>query len=145
MHCVKDTPVYVLLYKEITPTEKQSITECLQKYIPLGKCILTIHSTEFEQRALLKLFHLNSKRLAPDFYPAKEKDADRKLGLKTTFVLPLGAISMLDMGKLTENVGCEVCGNTTKISRCRQCLSVSYCGTGELRSVRSCSFLTDKK
>jgi len=83
-----------------------------------------IKATEQEQTLLLKLLTLNAKHLSPSYKPKRDRSES---SFKLSFLLPLGPLTQLDIGKLNSDFGCIVCGNKT-VSRCSQCLSVSYCG-----------------
>ncbi|KAF8159209.1 hypothetical protein B0H34DRAFT_655410 [Crassisporium funariophilum] len=116
-----DTPLFLILYKELRPTANSPPLLNMLASITEGEGVVSVKTTDLERSTMLKLFHMNSRRLA-----SREDKAPRKLGLRTSFTLPLGPLSMYDRGKLTNNSGCEVCGKTD-ISRCVQCLSVAYC------------------
>jgi len=92
----------------------------------IGIEVVSVQTTELERLGMLKLFRINSKRLPTDYNPGQ---ATLRPGMKISFTLPLGPIGMRDMGKLTNDSGCVLCGKT-KVSRCVQCLAVSYCGKG---------------
>ncbi|KAF9262697.1 hypothetical protein L218DRAFT_929193 [Marasmius fiardii PR-910] len=83
-----------------------------------------IISTPEEQNLLLTILQVNSKRLAVDYAPVvrpTEKD------FMLSFLLPLGPLSQLDIGRLANYSGCAVCGRKT-VSKCSGCLSAEYCG-----------------
>lgn len=127
VHKVNDkTPLFLLVYKEVYSTPDYPLMDALCD-LNDGDSLYTVQSTELERRTMLRLFHLNSKRLSSGYTIPKHDT--RKFGFRTSFVLPLGPLSMLERGKLTNNIGCEVCGNIN-ISRCNQCLSVAYCSKG---------------
>jgi len=129
---VKDTPVYLVTFKELIPDETNSIEGALDNIIPGASFnLVTIQTTEYERISMLKLFGLNAKRLSADFRPEESK-VTRKLGLKMSFLLPLGPLNQKELGRLTNNTGCEICGKKN-VSRCVQCLSVAYCGSGGSR------------
>jgi hypothetical protein len=139
VHEIKETPLFVVLYKDVYAKPNQSIVEQVQTLLEaditddsdtLG--VSRAWTTELERLTILKLLHLNRRRLSSDYHPT-DKKIESKYGLKASFALPLGPLSLRDIGKLTTNLGCEVCGNTN-ISRCVQCRSVAYCGTGKPHS-----------
>ena len=84
---------------------------------------VTVHITDLERRALLRLFGRNAKKLHEKYHTTEESSYDK------SFVLPLCPLNMQTLGKLTVNTGCEVCGKKD-VSRCLQCLSVVYCSKG---------------
>lgn len=83
---------------------------------------MNLKEDSFERSTMLRLFRLNSKMLSSEGYTLGEEET-REFGFRASFVLPLGPLSMLDQRKLTNNPGCEVCGNVN-INRCNQCLSI---------------------
>ncbi|KIM39522.1 hypothetical protein M413DRAFT_415454 [Hebeloma cylindrosporum] len=135
VHEIKEAPLFIVLYKEVHAKPNQPITEQVQTLREADTTddsdtilVSRAWTTELERLTILKLLRLNSKRLSSDYHPI-DKKVESKYGLKVSFALPLGPLSLRNIGKLTTNLGCEVCGDTTSISRCVQCLSVAYCGT----------------
>lgn len=75
---------------------------------------------------LLKLLERNAERTNQR---GKGSDNDTSL-FEASYLLPLGCISMDDIGSLIKDAGCVVCGDMT-INMCSSCISVYYCGIGE--------------
>ncbi|KAG6891133.1 hypothetical protein C0992_010428 [Termitomyces sp. T32_za158] len=125
-----DIPVLSILYKVVHSPSGVELSDHLGGVVFRGlPGIVAVSTTQLERKYLLKLFAMNSKRLSTNYKPRRQKDeAEHRL----TFVLPLGPLSMRDLGKLNNTPGCELCGKKMK-SRCTQCLSVSYCGKGACR------------
>ncbi|KAF8159212.1 hypothetical protein B0H34DRAFT_702485 [Crassisporium funariophilum] len=121
-----DVPLFLFIYKELHATETHTLKD-LQEVFRAGGDFVTLKTSDFERRALLKLFEANAKRLHPRHQAINDEGQARLLGFKSSFVLPLCPINMRDLGKLTHNPGCDVCGKKN-IRRCVQCLSASYCG-----------------
>ncbi|KAH9479129.1 hypothetical protein JR316_0007708 [Psilocybe cubensis] len=112
IRCIKDTPVYILVYKEVIPQKGQTLYDALESVIGTSnRLLINVQTTDFERQSMLKLFRMNAKRLSPNFHAIDEKKA-QKMGLKTSFVLPLGPLNMKDTGKFSNVTGCEVCGKT---------------------------------
>ena len=88
-------------------------------------------ATLLEQKLLLKTLEGNKKRLAPEYRPRLLQYED---DFEISFLLPIGPLSYHDVGKLNLNTGCAVCGRDI-VSRCSQCQSISYCGTGASFSI----------
>lgn len=86
--------------------------------------LASITSTIIEQKMLLKLLRSNSKRISPSYKPPR-RPCEKKHRL--SFIIPPMPILMRDLGTLTNDTGCIICGEPTS-SRCAQCQSVSYCG-----------------
>ncbi|KAL1741784.1 hypothetical protein HDZ31DRAFT_66589 [Schizophyllum fasciatum] len=86
--------------------------------------VVRIKCTTQEQALLRKLLFVNSERVSPDFKPKLEPYEAK---FKTSFILPVRPLSQVDIGKLTSDTGCAVCGKKTT-SRCTGCLSIAYCG-----------------
>jgi hypothetical protein len=140
VHEIKGAPLFTLLYKDVYTKPNRPIVDQVQTLLEADTAsasdtfrVSAAWTTELERLSIIKLLRLNSKRLALDYHPL-DKKIESKYGLKASFALPLGPLSLRDIGKLTTNLGCEVCGKTN-ISRCVQCLSVSYCGTSKSLSV----------
>ncbi|KAF9004444.1 hypothetical protein BDZ89DRAFT_1080551, partial [Hymenopellis radicata] len=83
-----------------------------------------INATVEEQALFRKLLAENARRVSVSFNPKKES---YEKTFRPSFVVPIGPINQIDIGRLTYNTGCEICGNKTT-SRCSQCQSASYCG-----------------
>ncbi|PPR06757.1 hypothetical protein CVT24_013065 [Panaeolus cyanescens] len=107
------TPMFVVNYKH---EEKQSGDALAPTpgYTP-------VVISDLERRLLLALWDMNRARLDSAF------QAKAKSGYKASIVLPLGSIGMKELGELTGDTGCAVCGKRS-YSRCIQCQSVTYCG-----------------
>ncbi|KDQ21035.1 hypothetical protein BOTBODRAFT_142402 [Botryobasidium botryosum FD-172 SS1] len=70
---------------------------------------------------MVKLLELNSTHLPEPKQGPKENEP------MSSFLLPIGPLTMKDIGSLTKDVGCIVCGRTV-VSKCSSCQTVSYCG-----------------
>lgn len=71
----------------------------------------------------LKVLELNATRTDTSNQESLES------GWKSSYILPLGPISMIDIGSLSKNSGCVVCGKKAT-NVCAGCKYVSYCGKG---------------
>ncbi|KAF4611248.1 hypothetical protein D9613_007243 [Agrocybe pediades] len=107
---VKDTPVFLVAFKEVDGKGAGSMREELEKLIPeareSGHKIGTLRTTEYERLSMLKLLGMNAKRLSVDLHP-DEVSVAKMLGLKLSFLLPLAPLSLKDLGRLATNSGCE--------------------------------------
>ena len=83
-----------------------------------------------EHQAMLKLLHHNASRLHSKYQEVVSEDKPIKLDFQASFVLPFCSIGMRDLGSLTKDQGCQLCGKKN-IRRCAQCLAVSYCSRGK--------------
>ncbi|KDR81001.1 hypothetical protein GALMADRAFT_1118997 [Galerina marginata CBS 339.88] len=121
-----EVPLFYFVYKELLPSPNLPM-KALKRQIQLsdGPYVTSIVS-DLERRTLLRLFQKNGKRLDPKYHEPHKKKGIKDLGLSRSFVLPLCPIGMRNLGKLTADPGCDVCGKGTN-SRCLQCLSVLYC------------------
>ena len=125
----KDTPVIVLLYRFVI---RANVMEGLQWLKQMQQMhgnsgyLMNIKSTPLEQKLLLKLLAINGKLLSQTYQPTK---ASTEQNFKVSFLLPLGPLSYADVGKLNNDPGCVLCGKKTT-SRCSQCQSAAYCGSG---------------
>lgn len=88
--------------------------------------LVNIKATPLEQKLLLRLLAINGKLLSQTYKPKKESTEQ---SFKASFLLPLGPLSYDDISKLNSDPGCVLCGKKTT-SRCSQCQSVAYCGSG---------------
>jgi len=70
---------------------------------------------------MVKLLELNATHLPQ---PKQEPNASEPI---SSFLLPLGPLSMKDIGSLTKDVGCVICGKAGA-AKCSGCQTVSYCG-----------------
>ena len=126
-----DTPAFTLSYRVVhsipNRTLKQQVAEIFGSE-DSGRADVS----ELGRRAFLRLLNWNAKLLVPQYEPANEvnkKFAKKKW--KVSFSLPLGPIPMEEVGKLTSEAGCDVCGKSSNAnSRCTKCLSAVYCGSG---------------
>ncbi|KAL1741790.1 hypothetical protein HDZ31DRAFT_44689 [Schizophyllum fasciatum] len=86
--------------------------------------MLEIRSSVQEQALLRKLLSVNTEKLSAAYRPKLEP---HEKNFKISFLMPVKPLSQLDVGKLTSDTGCVVCGKKTT-SRCTGCLAVAYCG-----------------
>ncbi|KAL1758281.1 hypothetical protein FB107DRAFT_207452 [Schizophyllum commune] len=117
------TPVFSLIY---ALGSSQSSSDDVINFVCArmrGK-IMRTYCTAEEQAMLRKILFMNSERVSSDFRPKLEP---YERNFKISFLLPVGPLSQIDIGKLTSDTGCAICGKKTT-SRCTGCLSVSYCG-----------------
>lgn len=91
-----------------------------------ARYLMNIKSTPLEQKLLLRLLAINGKLLSKTYNPQKESTEQN---FKVSFLLPIGPLSYDDISKLNSDPGCVLCGKKTT-SRCSQCQSVAYCGSG---------------
>ncbi|KAF9528997.1 hypothetical protein CPB83DRAFT_853592 [Crepidotus variabilis] len=123
---VKDeVPLFFLEFKDLVSSAKEDLENLTNAFFPSGD-LNTIEVSHLEYCAILKLFKRNSTKLA-DKHRSDTGGLGKKKGSTKTFVLPLCPLSMQVLGKLTSDVGCEICGEKIA-SKCSQCLTVSYCG-----------------
>ena len=126
------TPVLVLSYTTLTDNAAK----------PLAKLIIDAVSVkdssgnpcnDITRRTLLRLLQANAKLINPSYAPegeANQKFLNKKRKWKLTFLFPLGAIPMADVGKLSVDAVCDVCGSTKGVSQCSNCMTVAYCSPG---------------
>ncbi|TFK19415.1 hypothetical protein FA15DRAFT_674468 [Coprinopsis marcescibilis] len=127
------TPLYSLSFRVVSAIPNKPLKHQLEDILVSSdsgvQFAVSVRTTELERKVMLKLLHSNAKKLDPDFKPPGMAAKYTKKQWKLSFVLPLGPITMAELGKLTDLSGCEVCGSTKGTSRCSSCLSVLYCGT----------------
>lgn len=128
IHDLNGVPVISLIYgieDEPSMTKVLAFNDAQRKAGAKG--FARIHSTVEEQALFRRLLQLNSTRLSGEFAP-KLKTYER--GFKTSFLVPVAPLSQVQIGKLTKDPGCHICGKPSA-SRCAACHSVSYCGAGQ--------------
>lgn len=126
----KNTPLVSLIYEIGTSSDPHGINSTIAWVSQLTRAtggLPVIHSTIQEQALFRKLLAENERRVSSSFKPTKTK---YETTFKASFVVPISPLNQIDIGKLTYNTGCIVCGSKTT-SRCAQCQTVSYCGTGK--------------
>ena len=125
----EDCPVFVVAYKAVKKSSDSTLREAISAVFVDEITVGSLSTTPLERSMLSKLLLLNSKRLSADYQPKRRKNEEP---FRLSFLIPLGPISMKDLGKLTNNSGCAVCGDTRKsLRRCGDCQSISYCSQGE--------------
>ncbi|KAL0581427.1 hypothetical protein V5O48_000581 [Marasmius crinis-equi] len=101
---VGTVPMIAILYNRTTRNRDiGDIPAWLQE--PLGaKKLLQITATLEEQLLVLSFLHLNSKRLVSDYRPAR---TGPERHFVPSFILPVGSISQIDLGRLSSHSGTE--------------------------------------
>ncbi|KAJ3530229.1 hypothetical protein NMY22_g8661 [Coprinellus aureogranulatus] len=124
-----NTPVFVLSYRVVTAIPNKDIKQQMAEIFPPPEQARGQGIADLARRAFLRLLTLNSKGLIAQYEPedSNDKKYSRKKKWKMSFVLPLGPVPMEDVGKLTTDPGCDVCGNAKNTRRCTQCLTAVYC------------------
>lgn len=121
-----EVPAIVLLYQRGTRTTPISaVVFWMQEHIASRK-LVKIPASQEEHMLLYNTLQMNAERISEDYKPkrrATEKD------FKLSFLLPSGPLSQKDVGSLTNNTGCLVCGEA-KAKNCTSCRAVQYCGPG---------------
>ncbi|KAI0032959.1 hypothetical protein K488DRAFT_48696 [Vararia minispora EC-137] len=117
------TPLILLSYASQTAHEPITKTlDFIQAQMNAGY-VAHITCTRQEQAILRRLLYINSTKVAAA-YNAGLKPYENEFQI--TFLLPVGPLAQVDIGKLTNDPGCALCGKKTT-SRCSSCLSVHYC------------------
>jgi hypothetical protein len=110
VHEIKGAPLFTLLYKDVYTKPNRPIVDQVQTLLEADIAsasdtfrVSAAWTTELARLSIIKLLRLNSKRLALDYHPL-DKKIESKYGLKASFALPLGPLSLRDIGKLTTNL-----------------------------------------
>ncbi|TDL26562.1 hypothetical protein BD410DRAFT_763795 [Rickenella mellea] len=120
----EDDPIFVVLYgKRKVASDDDAFMRFLDHYQDVQGNIVHAKATKEEQNMLLKLLDMNSKRLVPE-YDTPRIPVEKEF--KISFLLPICPLSQGDIGTLTHDTGCVICGTTTK-TECSRCHSVRYC------------------
>ncbi|VDB84564.1 unnamed protein product [Peniophora sp. CBMAI 1063] len=121
----KDTPLVTVVFGTSTTFEPfTKIENFIAGNLTRGVALAQIVCSVEEQAILRRLLYRNHSKLSADYAPElrpEEKD------FKPSFLLPLTTLSQAQIGKLTHDLGCTVCGNPTT-TKCSGCLSERYCG-----------------
>ncbi|KZS94843.1 hypothetical protein SISNIDRAFT_409344 [Sistotremastrum niveocremeum HHB9708] len=124
LHLDDKTPVMILLYDHTVPGVLPPMEQL--QFCARELCTPHIHvvASQGSQKLLQRLLLLNSRRLPASYQPPRQP---YERNFKLSFVLPAGPLSMVDLGTLNEEKGCDVCGEKAT-QRCSACESVMYCG-----------------
>lgn len=120
------TPLLLLLYRSFDISNPFPGVNWAKEQMSKNDDMQETDAPELTQKLTLLILDSNAKRLPANLTVERlnfEKD------FKLSFLLPLGPLTPHDIGKLNLNTGCLVCGRDIS-SRCSQCQSVSYCGSG---------------
>lgn len=128
VHVLDDfTPLISLLY--VASSSNQPLPSPMEYFI-VGELqkggIAQVQSTSQEQAMMRRLLYINSTRLSQDYAPQLHT---HEWQFNKSFLLPLGPLSQTQIGRLANDLGCEVCSNSAT-QRCTSCLSVRYCSKG---------------
>lgn len=111
----KDIPIFVVLYKH-GPIDLSTRTSAVD-----------IKFTTRTQKLLLKLLELNTGRLASSYAPhSRETKMEDAENFTLSFLIPINPLSMRNIGSLSSDIGCAVCGKAGG-NRCAACHYTSYC------------------
>lgn len=127
-----DCPVIVVLYKKFNSTPTRTLHQSMESAFPNSISVQRVSTTALERTMVYTLLQHNSKRISPEYKPAKNPGMG---SFGVSFLLPLAPLSLRDIGKLSSHDGCLVCGETKKaLRKCSGCMSVTYCSAGESRT-----------
>ncbi|KLO05440.1 hypothetical protein SCHPADRAFT_946908 [Schizopora paradoxa] len=126
-----DIPVFIVVYEHGSGSlfSRRAGIHFLSEPVPgmkPGQDGVEIKTTFLAQKLLLKVLEMNAKYLPESYAPALRPN-EKKHGHKISFLLPIVPLTMREIGSLSKDVGCFICGNETA-SRCAGCQTVSYCG-----------------
>ncbi|VDB84565.1 unnamed protein product [Peniophora sp. CBMAI 1063] len=123
------TPLIALIYEPANAQEQMVGSKTMQfmqtQVMPLGnENCAQIRCTLEEQALLRRLLYLNSTKLSPAYETTLAAD---QRAFKRSFILPIGPLDEAQIGKLTSNTGCAVCG-ASQTKACSACHCERYCG-----------------
>ncbi|KIJ99504.1 hypothetical protein K443DRAFT_133048 [Laccaria amethystina LaAM-08-1] len=121
------SPLLVLLYKPVKPTPAKRLLDGISPFISPSTAIISVSTTELERKMFLELVSQNAKRVSSSYKPQRSPGE--------------GRLHTFDLGKLSSNSGCEVCGRKREASKCTGCLAVVYCGKGGSDHKKTCRTL----
>ena len=119
----KKTPLLLVLYMPATTEDPAASVRWVESLTPFPHHIA---ASELEQKALFMLLQQNATHIPPGFSVDPIK-SETEGPFKVSFLLPVAPLSSEDLGKLTTEFGCDVCGEKA-IFRCSKCQGVWYCG-----------------
>ncbi len=127
----ENTPAIVVLYRSFIPSDlmacaQWTLNQADSNPPSVGRSIINVTATPLEQKLLLKLLKVNAPLVPPDFTIERQRGEEH---FSVSVLLPVGPLEFDALAKLNEKQGCSVCGKKTT-SRCSQCQSASYCGSG---------------
>ena len=127
-----NTPLLLVLYLPINAANnaKSGRWMATQKRLPSGSINLAyLFVRDLEVKLLAELLDMNAKLLPSDIDRKlrKWKDPDER-DFKFSFLLPVGPLSAMDLGRLNADFGCATCGEKSA-KRCSQCQAIMYCSS----------------
>ncbi|KAI1792753.1 hypothetical protein LXA43DRAFT_314162 [Ganoderma leucocontextum] len=122
------TPGIVVVYRAFTRTTVFEAINWIRNQVghaggKKGLNRTTICASPLEAKLILKLLDMNAKLLSPHYQYLRDTFEEQ---FQVSVLLPIGPLGFHELGKLSNDPGCAVCGKERK-SRCSQCQSVSYC------------------
>lgn len=116
-------PLFVLLYEHGpgSARSRKTASDFMDSQNTMG---FKIKCNVLEQKLWLILLQSNAKLIEDSFSVNKRRTESKH---KLSFFVPPDPLGFHDIGTLTNDAGCIICGGVTR-SRCAQCQSVSYCG-----------------
>ncbi|EEB98619.1 hypothetical protein MPER_01841, partial [Moniliophthora perniciosa FA553] len=101
-------PMFIVCYGRASPTTPITVPfNWLSERMEKEEQPAGITSTLEEQDLMLTFLDVNSKRLAPNYNPARTSSED---DFMLSFLLPTGPVSQVDIGRLVNYPGCVICG-----------------------------------
>ena len=124
------TPAIVLLYYSFTRANPNYGLEWSKDAMSWNSppSMSQIFATPLEQKVILRLLKANEDMVSPEFRRDHEKLWTEE-GFQVSVLFPLGPLPFEAISHLNSSVGCVICGKK-EASRCSQCQSVTYCGSG---------------
>lgn len=126
----EEYPITVVLFKWVDKPANGTLRERLYDLLRVDEGLRArfMKTVPLERAMWHRIFQMNSKRISSEY---KAKRGQWESSYKVSFILPIGRLSQLDLGKLTNHDGCSVCGDAIKpLRRCTDCHTISYCSTG---------------
>ncbi|KIY48542.1 hypothetical protein FISHEDRAFT_43183 [Fistulina hepatica ATCC 64428] len=124
----KDTPLFIVLFcVDGKNTPQHPIHPFVQELLLARELpnVPTIYATPQEQLLLSKLLYTNVSRVSETYKPPRRANEGP---FSVSFFVPIGPPSPTDIGHISSNTGCIICGKRLTM-RCSQCHGVGYCGS----------------
>lgn len=122
------TPLISVIYEDANTTEEpksDKMAHFIHNHLhDTGAAQVTC--THQELALARRLLRLNSAKVAPEYESSLAPD---ERGFRRSFFVPISPLDSMQIGKITHNSGCTVCGSADA-KACSGCKIERYCSSG---------------
>ncbi|VDB84566.1 unnamed protein product [Peniophora sp. CBMAI 1063] len=121
-----ETPLLSLLYEiAISPEEMTTgkMVSFVQSKLRGNENVIVCTPQEFT--LVRRLLDINSSKVAPEYEASLSPD---QRDFRRSFIIPVGPLDQVQIGKITHNTGCVVCGSEST-KNCSGCKIEKYCSS----------------